>query len=172
MSVDGTYKITAETPMGSMETTLTLKTDGDELSGSMSAGRMGTIDFNGGKVEGSCFSFTTTLKKFFKKIEVCGRGNVEGDRISGEVITTMGNTCFSGVRVQLHKDEFDPKWMSHSPVPFAHDINVSKTPWMQHMVEWEIPDDLLDQVCIRPQTEYFVPEYVSFKSRVAFYTPP
>ncbi len=99
MSVEGTYKITAETPMGCMETTLTLKTDGDALSGTMSAGMMGTIDFNGGKVEGSSFSFATTLKKFFKKIEVNGRGKVDGDRISGEVRTTMGNTCFSGVRV-------------------------------------------------------------------------
>ena len=99
MSVDGTYKIMAETPMGCMETTLILKTNGEALSGTMSAGMMGTIDFNGGKVEGSSFSFATTLKKFFQKIEVHGRGKVDGDRISGEVRTTMGDSCFSGVRI-------------------------------------------------------------------------
>ena len=99
MSVDGTYKITAETPMGNMESTLILKTDGDELCGTMSAAMMGTIDFNGGKVEGSCFSFAMTMKKFFKKIEISGQGKVDGDRISGEVKTTMGNTCFIGIRV-------------------------------------------------------------------------
>ena len=99
MSVDGTYKITAETPIGSMESTLILKTDGQELSGTMSAGVIGTIVFNGGKVEGSRFSFALTMKKFFKKIEVSGFGNVDGDRISGEVRTSRGNTSFAGVRI-------------------------------------------------------------------------
>jgi len=99
MSVDGTYKITAETPIGSMESTLILKTDGEELSGTMSADIMGTIDFNGGKVEGSKFSFAMTMKKFFKKIEVSGFGKVDGDKISGEVRTSMGNTSFAGVRI-------------------------------------------------------------------------
>ena len=99
MSVDGTYKITAETPMGSMESTLILKTDGEELSGTMSSGVMGTIGFNGGKVEGSRFSFALTMKKFFKKIEVSGSGKVDGDNISGEVKTSLGNTSFAGVRI-------------------------------------------------------------------------
>ena len=99
MSVDGTYKITAETPMGSMESTLTLKTQDGELSGTMSAGAMGTINFNSGKVEGGSFSFVTTINKFFKNIEISGRGEVDGNRISGEVKTSMGNSCFSGIRV-------------------------------------------------------------------------
>ena len=99
MSIDGTYKITAETPMGSMESTLTLKTEGEDLSGTMSAGMIGTIDFNGGKVDGSSFSFAMTMKKFFKKIEISGSGKVDGDKISGEIITSMGNSCFAGVRV-------------------------------------------------------------------------
>ncbi|MGD9160503.1 MAG: hypothetical protein PVG39_18955 [Desulfobacteraceae bacterium] len=99
MSIDGTYKITAETPLGSMESTLTLKTDGEDLSGTMSAGMMGTIDFDGGKVEGSSFSFAMTMKKFFKKIEVSGSGKVDGDKISGEIMTSMGNSSFAGVRI-------------------------------------------------------------------------
>ena len=99
MCVDGTYKITAETPIGSMESTLTLKTDGEALSGTMSGGLMGTIDFSGGKVEGSRFSFAMTMKKFFKKIEISGFGKVDGDQISGEVRTTMGNSSFAGVRI-------------------------------------------------------------------------
>ena len=99
MSVDGTYKITAETPMGSVESTLILKTDGEDLSGTMSAGMMGTIDFNGGKVEGSRFSFAVTMKKFFQKIEVSGFGKVDGDKITGEVRTSLGNSSFAGVRI-------------------------------------------------------------------------
>ena len=40
------------------------------------------------------------------------------------------------------KDEFDPKWMSHPPVPLAHDVFVNRAPWMHHMIDWESPEDL------------------------------
>lgn len=99
MSVDGTYKITAETPMGSMKSTLILKAEGEELSGTVETGIMGTVDFNGGKVKGSSFSFAVTIKKFFKKIEISGSGNVDGNKISGEVKTPVGNSSYSGVRI-------------------------------------------------------------------------
>jgi hypothetical protein len=99
MSIDGTYRITADTPMGSVESTLILKTDGEDLSGTMSAGMMGTVDFDGGKVEGNSFSFATTMKKFFKIIKISGCGKVDGDQISGEVRTSMGNSYYSGVKI-------------------------------------------------------------------------
>ena len=99
MSVEGTYKITADTPMGNVESTLILRTDGDELSGTMSAGIMGTVNFNGGKVEGSSFSFAVTMIKFFKKIDFSGCGKVDGDKISGEVRSSLGKTSFAGVRI-------------------------------------------------------------------------
>lgn len=99
MSVEGTYKISADTPMGVMESTLTLKKAGDELTGTMSAGFIGQVDFNGGKVEGSSFSFALTVKKFLKKIDISGNGRVEGDRISGRIITSYGESCFEGERV-------------------------------------------------------------------------
>jgi hypothetical protein len=99
MSVEGTYRITADTPMGIMESTLTLKTRGEELTGTMSAGMIGEINFDGGKIEGSSFSFAVTVSKFFKKIDISGRGMVEGDRISGRIITSYGESCFEGIRV-------------------------------------------------------------------------
>jgi glycolate oxidase len=40
------------------------------------------------------------------------------------------------------KDAFDPKWMSHPPVPLAHDVFVERAPWMQNMRDWDIPDNL------------------------------
>jgi glycolate oxidase len=40
------------------------------------------------------------------------------------------------------KNEFDPKWMSHPPVPLAHDVFVERAPWMHNMKDWESPDDL------------------------------
>jgi hypothetical protein len=35
------------------------------------------------------------------------------------------------------KDEFDPKWMSHPPVPLAHDVFVERAPCMHNMKDWE-----------------------------------
>ena len=40
------------------------------------------------------------------------------------------------------KDAFDPKWMSHPPVPLAYDVFVERAPWMHHMKDWESPKDL------------------------------
>jgi hypothetical protein len=40
------------------------------------------------------------------------------------------------------KNEFDPKWMSHPPVPLAHDVFVERAPWMHSMKDWESPEDL------------------------------
>ena len=35
MAIDGTYNVEIDTPMGKQESKLTLKTDGDKVSGSM-----------------------------------------------------------------------------------------------------------------------------------------
>ena len=99
MSIDGMYKIIAETPVGNVESSMTIKTDGDEVCGTFTAGKMGSIDFAGGKVEGNSFSFEMTVRKFFKKIKVCGSGKVDGSRISGEVKTSIGNSVFSGEKI-------------------------------------------------------------------------
>ena len=40
------------------------------------------------------------------------------------------------------KNEFDPLWVSHPPVPLAHDDFVNKAPWMQEMKDWESPEEL------------------------------
>ena len=99
MSIDGTYKIKADTPLGNVESSMTLKTNGDEINGTFIAGKMGTFDFKGGKIEGNSFSFEMIVKKFFKKIKVYGSGTVDDNRISGEVKTSMGNSVYSGERI-------------------------------------------------------------------------
>jgi len=37
------------------------------------------------------------------------------------------------------KDEFDPKWVCHPPVPLGHDVFVEKAPWMRPMKDWKRP---------------------------------
>ena len=40
------------------------------------------------------------------------------------------------------KNEFDPKWVSHPPVPLAHDDFVNRAPWMHSMKDWDSPEEL------------------------------
>jgi len=37
------------------------------------------------------------------------------------------------------KDEFDPNFLSHPPVPLAHDEFVEKAEWMRPMKDWKSP---------------------------------
>ncbi|MBN1830753.1 MAG: hypothetical protein JW896_01430 [Deltaproteobacteria bacterium] len=99
MGVDGIYQVTTNTPMGKMESTLTLITDGDSLSGSSASAMMGTVEFSGGKVDGNNFTFQMTLNTPMGKMEMTNNGSVDGDNISGEVRSSMGNMAYSGVRV-------------------------------------------------------------------------
>lgn len=39
------------------------------------------------------------------------------------------------------KDEFDPAWLSHPPVPLAHDAFVDRAPWMQSIKDWNAPKE-------------------------------
>src|SRR5512139_3503176 len=40
------------------------------------------------------------------------------------------------------KEEFDPLWVSHPPVPLAHDEFVERSPWVKKMKDWESPAEL------------------------------
>lgn len=39
------------------------------------------------------------------------------------------------------KEEFDSKWLSHPPVPLAHDAFVERAPWMQELKDWNPPKE-------------------------------
>lgn len=98
MGVDGTYNITADTPMGKMESTLILVTDGDSLSGNTTSAMMGTVEFSDGKVDDNNFSFEMEMNSPMGKMEMTNTGTVDGDNISGEVKTSMGNFPYTGTR--------------------------------------------------------------------------
>lgn len=38
------------------------------------------------------------------------------------------------------KNEFDPAWICHPPVPLAHDVFVQRAEWMHDMIDWEVPE--------------------------------
>ncbi len=98
MTVDGTYKVDINTPMGTQSATLTLKADGDSLSGT-SASSQGTQDFDGGTVDDDDFAFSMNLSGPMGQIQLDFKGTVDGDDISGNVqLGSFGSASFRGSR--------------------------------------------------------------------------
>ena len=61
MAVDGTYKVVVTTPMGPREATLTLKSDGTNLSGTFED-NMGKSEFSGGTINGNNLEWKAVAK--------------------------------------------------------------------------------------------------------------
>jgi hypothetical protein len=99
MAVDGTYEITVDTPMGAQSMTLTLKTDGDALSGKIDS-PMGAQEFSGGSVSGDDISWNMEIESPMGKMNLEYKGKVTGDDITGEVKAgDFGSSPFKGRRV-------------------------------------------------------------------------
>ena len=94
MSVDGTYKLTVISPLGTLTPTLSLKEDGDDLIGSVEG------------IEGSekqAFSGTVDGNRASWRMKVMGydldcTATVDGDSISGTMTNPMGGATFTGER--------------------------------------------------------------------------
>ncbi len=95
MAVDGKWNIVIKTPMGDQNGVLTLKQEGDALTGEMS-GASGSGAIENGKVEGDKLMWhaqVTTPMPITLEFE----GTVEGDGISGNVkLGAFGTSTFSG----------------------------------------------------------------------------
>lgn len=97
MSIDGTYNITLNTPMGKQDGKLTLKADGDTLTGNME--QMGnSVDLANGKVDGDKLTWDasiTTPMPMTLKFEAA----LDGDNIAGDVeLGAFGKASFEGTR--------------------------------------------------------------------------
>lgn len=95
MAVDGKWNITIKTPMGDQTALLTLKQDGDALTGDMS-GAMGTVEAQNGKVDGDTLSWSANVTSPMP-VTLEFTGKTEGDAISGDVkLGAFGSSTFSG----------------------------------------------------------------------------
>ncbi len=97
MSVDGTYNVTMSSPMGKQTGSITLASNGSELTGSMS--QMGnTIDILNGAIDGETLSWESKVTSPMPMTMKC-TAKVEGDTISGEVkLGAFGTASFEGTR--------------------------------------------------------------------------
>ncbi len=99
MAVDGTYNVQWSSAMGTMPGTITLKADGNSLSGSIS-GDQGTYQFEGGRVTGDEFEWSMQVNApQVGDLKVDVKGTVSGDGISGEAqFGGFGSGAFKGTR--------------------------------------------------------------------------
>jgi hypothetical protein len=85
--VTGKWKMSFQTPNGqTRESTLTLKADGEKLTGSMEGGRGGPQEITDGKVSGDNVAFAVVRNFNGNEMKIQYKGVVSGD----EMKLTMG----------------------------------------------------------------------------------
>lgn len=87
--VDGTYRLTLQTPIGTIPAKLMLVSQGESLSGSLEA--MGhRQQFSGGKVQGDSCAFSTAVATQFGRISLQVQAKVQGSRLQATAHTSVG----------------------------------------------------------------------------------
>ena len=95
--LDGTWETVTNTPMGQQKATVTLKTDGDSLSGTM-AGAQGTLDIKDGTVDGNTGTWKASITSPMP-MTLEFTATADGDEISGNVkLGAFGSATFTGKR--------------------------------------------------------------------------
>lgn len=96
MAIDGKWNLTIKTPMGDQTGVLTLKQEGEALTGEMS-GPAGTTAIENGKVEGDTLSWHAKVTSPMP-LTLEFEGKEEGGNLSGNVkLGAFGTSTFSGV---------------------------------------------------------------------------
>ncbi|GAB1262552.1 hypothetical protein [Aurantivibrio plasticivorans] len=97
MSVDGTWEVSMNTPMGEQKGTLTLSTEGGSLTGRMETA-MGAEDIADASVDGNNAKWSIALTKPMP-VTLKFDATVDGDTISGKVSLGMfGSSDLTGTR--------------------------------------------------------------------------
>jgi hypothetical protein len=97
MNIDGNYKLNLDTPLGNQDGTLTLKTQGAALSGTLANAR-GTTEFSGGTVNGGEVAFDTRIATPIGHLKAHVTGTISGDRFTGDAKLPLGSAHIDGVR--------------------------------------------------------------------------
>lgn len=93
----GTWDSVQQAPMGEEAFTLIISEKNGILKGEI-PGDVGPTEVRDLVVDGNEFSFKHTLHTFMGELDVQYFGTLDGDRISGQVESPVGNIPFSGNR--------------------------------------------------------------------------
>ena len=98
MAVDGTYDIELQTQRGNQPGKITLKADGNSLSGTYSTQR-GDQAFTGGTISGDDLAWSISMSGPQGQMELAFKAKVTGDEIEGTLqMGTFGTSNFKGKR--------------------------------------------------------------------------
>ena len=98
MSVEGTYDIAIQSPMGEQKGQLTVQPAGDGFTGTVSNAMMGTMDVSEGKVDGNRLTWKMDMKVPMPMTLDCD-ATVDGDTITGSVQAgAFGSMALTGTR--------------------------------------------------------------------------
>ena len=96
-AADGTWNCTMNSPMGAQQMTLTLTTNGNELSGKLS-GPQGEMEFTGGTADGDNLSWVVSIEQPMK-MDIETTATVNGDTLEGESkLGSFGTAKLTGTR--------------------------------------------------------------------------
>jgi len=97
MSVEGTWKVTVNSPMGKQETVLVLSSEAGTLQG-MQSGEHGSYPIKDGQVNGDTVSWSSSITSPIR-LTLQFTGVVTGESMKGKVkLGLFGNYDFSGIR--------------------------------------------------------------------------
>jgi hypothetical protein len=94
--VDGSWALTFDTPMGSLDASATFKTAGEELTGTMES-QAGSTSFKG-TVKGNTFQFVMNVSTPNGDMSIQMNGEVEGDTLKGTFDFGQGTGTWTGKR--------------------------------------------------------------------------
>jgi hypothetical protein len=98
MSVDGTWKLSMQTPIGERRSTLALKSTGGSLAGKLTGEEGNSTDLYDGRASGNDLSFKADIRSPMP-LTLEFKASVAGDKISGTVSAgSVGSWPFAGTR--------------------------------------------------------------------------
>lgn len=98
MSINGTWNVKLQTPMGENLATLKLANSDGSLSGSVDAAGQGSADISG-TLDGESIQFKGTLESQMGPIELDFSGTVDGDEMTGKVeLGTFGSGSWTATK--------------------------------------------------------------------------
>jgi hypothetical protein len=96
-NVDGEWDVVTKSPIGEQRAVLTVRSAGDTFTGTM-ASPLGSLDVNGGRVEGDTLIWTMDMKAPFPMLLTC-KATVSGDSLEGGVTAgAFGTSPITGTR--------------------------------------------------------------------------
>ncbi len=98
--IDGAWKLTVKAPNGTQTSVVTLKSEGEALTGTIANDSFGVQDIEEGKYDGQVLTWKSKITKPMKLTVVYTATLDENNNISGHIKAAMAKILFSGVPVE------------------------------------------------------------------------